>query len=179
MAIKYIFLNETSKYDIINILNILGVYMSFIKAQEHLKKYNLENRIIEFPVLTSTVREAANALNSAEGEIAKSLAFIVNEKPILVIAAGDKKIDNSLFRQEFNCKAKMIQFDMVETIIGHAAGGVCPFGINENVSVYLDESLKLYNYIYPACGSHNSAVKLTIEELKKSSNYVKWVNVCK
>lgn len=153
--------------------------MSFIRAKEHLKKYNLESKIIEFSVLTSTVKEAANALGSTEGEIAKSLAFIVNDKPILVVTAGDKKIDNSLFRHEFNCKAKMIQFEMVEEIIGHAAGGVCPFGINNNVIVYLDESLKVYEYVYPASGSHNSAVKLTIKELEESSNYVKWINVCK
>lgn len=152
--------------------------MSFIKAKEHLKKYNLEDRIIEFSISTATVKEAADALGSTEGEIAKSMGFIVNDKPILIIAAGDKKINNSKFKSKFNVKAKMISFDMVESLIGHAAGGVCPFGINENINVYLDESLKKYEYVYPACGNHNSAVKLLIKELEMTSNYIEWVDVC-
>lgn len=151
----------------------------FIKAKNHLQNYNLENRIIEFPVSTATVYEAALALNCTEGEIAKSLAFFVNENAILVIAAGDRKIDNFKYKQTFNVKAKMVPFDQVKEIIGHSAGGVCPFGINENIDVYLDESLKQYTIVYPACGSHNSAVKLTIEELEKTSNYISWVDVCK
>lgn len=153
--------------------------MSFEKAFEHLKKYQLEDRVIVFPVLTSTVKEAANALGSKEGEIAKSLAFLVNDKAVLVIVAGDQKIDNAKFKMEFNVKAKMIAFNEVGNIIGHDAGGVCPFGVNEGVSVYLDESLKKYEIVYPACGSHNSAVKLTIEDIMKASEYIKWVNVCK
>lgn len=153
--------------------------MSYLKASEHLKKYNLEDRIILFPVLTSTVREAAEALNCTDGEIAKSLAFIINDSPILVIAAGDKKIDNAKYKQEFGVKAKMVSFDLVEEIIGHPAGGVCPFGVNDNVKVYLDESLKDYEIVYPACGTHNSAVKLKIFEIERASNYIKWVNVCK
>lgn len=153
--------------------------MSFQKAKSHLIKYNLENKIIEFPISTATVSAAAAALGSTEGEIAKSLAFLVIEQPILIIAAGDKKVDNHKYKEEFGVKAKMITFENVEEVIGHAAGGVCPFGINDNVNVYLDESLKIYEYIYPACGSHNSAVKLTIKELEESSNYIKWVNVCK
>jgi len=153
--------------------------MSYIKAYNHLKKYNLEDRVIEFELLTSTVAEAAFALGSTEGEIAKSLAFFINEQPILVIAAGDKKIDNSKFKQEFSVKAKMVPFDAVEESIGHPAGGVCPFGINENVLVFLDESLKQYEYVYPACGTHHTAVKLKISELEQASEYVKWVSVCK
>lgn len=153
--------------------------MSYEKAYAHLSKYGLENRVIVFDLLTDTVKKAAEALNSTEGEIAKSLAFIVNEDPILVIAAGDKKIDNAKFKQEFGVKAKMIAYESVEEVIGHYAGGVCPFGINDNVKVYLDESLKIYEYVYPACGDHNSAVKLTIDELAYASNYIKWVNVCK
>ena len=153
--------------------------MAFNKAKEHLEKYDLENRIIEFAVSTATVYEAALALGSTEGEIAKSLSFYVGEKPILVIVAGDKRIDNPKYKQTFGVKAKMIPFELVGEVIGHDAGGVCPFGINENVDVYLDESLKQYEYIYPACGSHNSAVKLTINELEVTSNYVNWVDVCK
>lgn len=153
--------------------------MSFSKSKEHLTKYNLENRIIEFPVSTATVALAASALGITEGEIAKSLAFMVLDKAILVIVAGDKKIDNAKYKATFGVKAKMISFDLVEEVIGHAAGGVCPFGINDNVDVYLDESLKQYEHVYPACGTANSAVKLLISELEITSNYLKWVDVCK
>ncbi len=153
--------------------------MSLNKAKEHLKKYNLENKIMEFPVSSATVKEAALALNCSEAEIAKTLSFIVDDNPILIVTSGNQKIDNSKYKEEFHTKAKMIPFDNVESIIGHEVGGVCPFGINNNVTVYLDESLKNFNVIYPACGSHNSAVKLTIEELEKASNYKKWINVCK
>ena len=134
---------------------------------------------MEFDVSSATVREAANALGCSEGEIAKTLSFLVGDKPILIVTAGDSKIDNSKYKKEFNTKAKMIAFDDVEKIIGHSVGGVCPFGINENVEVYLDESLKQYEIIYPACGSSNSAVKLTINELERTSNYKKWIDVCK
>ena len=153
--------------------------MSFIKAKEYLKEFNLEDRIMEFDVSSATVKEAAIALGCTEGEIAKTLSFIINDKPILIVTAGDSKIDNSKYKKEFNIKAKMIAFDEVEKIIGHSVGGVCPFGINENVEVYLDESLKQYEIIYPACGSSNSAVKLTVNDLETASNYLKWVDVCK
>ena len=153
--------------------------MSFIKAKEYLKKFNLEDRIMEFDVSSATVREAANALGCSEGEIAKTLSFLVGDKPILIVTAGDAKVDNSKYKKEFSTKAKMIAFDEVEKIIGHSVGGVCPFGINENVEVYLDESLKQYEIIYPACGSSNSAVKLTVNDLETASNYLKWVDDCK
>lgn len=153
--------------------------MSYIKAKQHLEKLNLETRVIEFDTSTATVSLAASALGVTDGEIAKSLSFIVNDSPILVIAAGDKKIDNHKFKEEFKVKAKMISFDQVEELIGHAAGGVCPFGINDNVLVYLDVSLKKYAYVYPACGTPHTAVKLLISELELASNYLKWVDVCK
>ena len=153
--------------------------MSFIRAKEYLEKYGLENRIMEFPVSSATVGEAAKAVNCREEEIAKTLSFIVEDKPILIVVAGDKKIDNAKYKAEFNTKAKMIQFEEVEEYTGHKPGGVCPFGVKENVKVYLDESLKRFDIIYPACGSSNSAVKLTIDELEKTSNYEKWVDVCK
>ena len=153
--------------------------MSFEKAQNYLINCNLQDNIIEFNISTATVALAAEALKCTEGEIAKSLAFYIKNKPILVITAGDKKIDNSKFKNEFLVKAKMIPFDLVGPVIGHDAGGVCPFGINEGIDVYLDSSLKDYKVVYPACGSHNSAVKLTINELEKASNYLKWVDVCK
>ncbi len=153
--------------------------MSFLKAKQHLEKYNLESRIIEFEESTATVVLAAKALGVTEGEIAKSMSFIINDQPILVIVAGDKKIDNHKFKEEFKVKAKMISFDDVEVLIGHKAGGVCPFGINDDVVVYLDESLKKYEYVYPACGTSNTAVKLLINELEITSAFIKWVDVCK
>ena len=118
--------------------------MSLLKAKEHLQKYGLENRIMEFDVSSATVSEAARVINCKEEEIAKTLSFIVDDKPILIVVAGDCKIDNSKFKAEFQTKAKMIPFDNVEELIGHAVGGVCPFGINENVDVYLDNSLKRF-----------------------------------
>ena len=153
--------------------------MSFIKAKEHLKKYGYENKIMEFEVSSATVKEAALALNCDEDEIAKTLSFIVNDKPILIVVSGSSKIDNSKYKQKFKTKAKMIPFDEVENMIGHAAGGVCPFGINSDIYVYLDVSLKEHEIVYPACGSSNSAVKLTIDELEKSSMFKKWIDVSK
>lgn len=153
--------------------------MSLEIAKEHLKKYKLDKNVMEFTTSSATVEEAAKALNCTEGEIAKTLSFLVEEKPILIVVAGDKKIDNSKYKGEFHKKAKMIPFDQVEGFIGHKVGGVCPFGIKDNVDVYLDESLKKYETIYPACGSSNSAVKLSIPELEQASNYKKWINVCK
>lgn len=153
--------------------------MSFIKAKEHLQKFGMESRIMEFDVSSATVGEAAKAVGSTEGEIAKTLSFIVDEKPILIVVAGDCKIDNAKYKAEFHVKAKMISFDDVEKLIGHAVGGVCPFGINEGVDVYLDDSLKRFEFVYPACGSSNSAVRLNIEELEKTSGYAKWIDVCK
>lgn len=153
--------------------------MSFVKAKKHLEKFGLENNIMEFDMSSATVKDAALALNCTEGEIAKTLSFLVKEKPILILAAGNAKIDNSKYKSEFHTKAKMISFDEVESTIGHNVGGVCPFGINEEIEVYLDESLKEYDIIYPACGSSNSAVKLTISELEKASCYTKWIDVCK
>ena len=153
--------------------------MSFVKAKEHIKKYGLEDRVMEFDVSSATVGEAAKAVGCEEEEIAKTLSFLVEDGPILIVVAGNCKIENSKYKAEFHKKAKMIPFENVEEFIGHGVGGVCPFGINENVKVYLDVSLKKFEVVYPACGSANSAVKLTVEELEKISNYLKWVDVCK
>ena len=153
--------------------------MSLLKVKEYLKKYNSEERIMEFPVTSATVKDAALALKCNEEEIVKTLSFMVDDKPILIVVAGDCKIDNTKYKTEFHKKAKMIPFSDVENLIGHSVGGVCPFGIREGVTVYLDDSLKRFDTIYPACGSSNSAVKLTIEELEKVSNYEKWIDICK
>ena len=153
--------------------------MSFIKAKEYLEKYGLENKIMEFPVSSATVEEAAKAVNCKEEEIAKTLSFMVEDKPILIVVAGDKKIDNSKYKAEFHTKAKMIPFGEVEQLIGHEVGGVCPFGLNEGVKVYLDESLKRFDFVYPAAGTPNSAIKLTIPELETTSGYTGWIDVTK
>ena len=153
--------------------------MSIVKQREYLKKFGLENKIMEFDVSSATVEKAAIALNCKEQEIAKTLSFIVDDRPILIVTAGDSKVDNSKFKAEFHVKAKMIPFDDVERLVGHAVGGVCPFGVNENVEVFLDKSLKRFDTVYPAGGSSNSAIKLTLEELERASNCKEWVDVCK
>ncbi len=153
--------------------------MSFDKAKEYLKKYKLDKNVLEFKESSATVSDAAKAIGCEEREICKTLSFLVGEEAILVLVAGDSKIDNRKYKDCFNVRAKMIPFDDVEKYIGHAPGGVCPFGIKEGVKVYLDVSLKQMDIVYPACGSGNSAVKLTIKELEKCSNFEKWVDVCK
>lgn len=153
--------------------------MAIENAREYLKKYGLDSRIMEFNTSSATVHEAAIAINCKEGEIAKTLSFLVDDKPILIVTAGDTKIDNSKYKKEFNVKARMIPFEDVEKIIGHAVGGVCPFGVNEDVTIYLDDSLKKLKEVYPACGSANSAIKLSVKELEDITNYKKWVDVCK
>ena len=153
--------------------------MAFKKGKLHLEKYGLADRVMEFDVSSATVEAAALAVGCEEAKIAKTLSFLVEEKPILIVTAGDAKIDNKKYKGYFHAKAKMIPFDNVEELIGHAAGGVCPFGINEGIVVYLDESLKRFEIVYPACGNGNSAVRLTIPELELSSEYKEWIDVCK
>ena len=151
----------------------------FAKAKEHLDKYGMGELVSEFGVSSATVSEAAVAVGVTEGEIAKTLSFLVDEKPILIVVAGDVKIDNAKYKARFRAKAKMIPFESVEELIGHAVGGVCPFGINEGVEVYLDESLRRFETVYPACGSSNSAVKMTVAQLEEASLFIGWVDVCK
>ena len=153
--------------------------MSIEKARDYLKQYGLDTEIMEFSVSSATVEQAAIAVGCKEQEIAKTLSFIVEEKPILIVAAGDSKIDNPKYKAQFHTKAKMIPFDEVEALIGHAVGGVCPFGVNEGVTVYLDSSLKRFDYVYPACGSSNSAIKLSIAQLEEISGFEQWGDVCK
>ena len=153
--------------------------MSLEKVREYFKRFGMADRIIEFSESSATVHDAAKAAGCSEGEIAKSLSFTVAETPILIIAAGDVKIDNAKYRAEFGAKAKMLPFESVEEIIGHGVGGVCPFAVNDGVEVYLDASMKRFDMVYPACGSSNSAIKLTIPELEETSDFKKWVDVCK
>ena len=153
--------------------------MSIIKVKEYLEKYNLDDKIMEFDESSATVKEAAHAIGCLEKDIAKTLSFLVDDNPIIIVVRGDTKIDNSKYKKEFHKKAKMVSYDMVEEIIGHKAGGVCPFGVNDNVKIYLDETLKSLEYFYPACGSSNSAIKLDKDTLEKIVKYEKWVDVCK
>ena len=151
--------------------------MSIDKARAHLEKYSLADRIIEFDVSSATVSLAALALGTEEARIAKSLSFLTGDGPILVITAGDAKINNRKYKDTFGVKAKMIAFELVEELIGHGVGGVCPFGINDGVRVYLDESLRRFDIVYPAAGTAQSAVRLTIPELELASEPESWVDV--
>lgn len=154
--------------------------MSIERVRAYFSNFDgVSERIREFQVSSATVELAAQALGTEGKRIAKTLSFTVEEKPILIVAAGDTKIDNPKYKAQFHTKAKMLDFDAVEPLIGHAVGGVCPFGINEGVDVYLDESLKRFETVFPACGSANSAIELSIPELERLSNYKAWVDVCK
>lgn len=153
--------------------------MSFDKAAEYVRKCGLGDRIKEFAVSSATVELAAQAVGTEPGKIAKSLTFKVGEEAVMILCAGDWKIDNAKYKAQFSTKAKMLTPDEVEQFIGHAVGGVCPFGRNEGVDVYLDESLRQYDVVYPACGSDNSAVELSIEELERISGSKAWIDVCK
>ncbi len=154
--------------------------MSIERVREYFKNIGIEDRILEFDVSSATVELAAQALGCEGKRIAKTLSFHVDGRVVLVVAAGDAKVDNSKYKAYFHTKAKMLSFDEAESLIGHAVGGVCPFAVNENVDVYLDESLRRFDTVYPACGSSNSAIELTPDELEKySTNFVEWVDVCK
>ena len=153
--------------------------MAVEKVKEFFGKLGLEDRIQEFDVSSATVELAAKALHCEPCRIAKTLSFTVDGNPILIVAAGDTKIDNPKYKAQFGTKAKMLAPDEVQEMIGHAVGGVCPFAVNDGVTVYLDESLKRFQTVFPACGSSNSAIELTIEELERFSDYKAWIDVCK
>lgn len=153
--------------------------MSLDKVKKYFKKFNVDNRIIELIESSATVADAAKTIGCKEEEIAKTLSFNINDEAILIVMAGDAKIDNSKYKDFFKNKAKMLSCEEVDKLIGHPVGGVCPFAINSNIKVYLDISLKRFKYVYPACGSGNSAIKLSLNELEKYSNYIEWVEVSK
>ena len=154
--------------------------MSLENVKEYLKKFNKESEILEFELSSATVELAAVAVGTEPARIAKSLTFMVGGNPIMIVCAGDVKIDNSKYKSVFGEKAKMLAFEEVENLVGHKVGGVCPFAIKSNVKVYLDESLKRFEKVYPACGSGNSAIGLTIEELEEiTQNFVEFIDVCK
>ena len=153
--------------------------MSFTLAREALEKKGFADRILVHEQSTATVELAAAAVGVEPGRIAKSLSFLIQDEPVLILAEGTARVDNRKFKDCFHTKAKMIPFDQVEAYTGHAPGGVCPFGRKEGVAVYLDESLKKFDVVYPACGDDHSAVRLTIEELSACADAEGWVDVCK
>ncbi|MDY4835252.1 MAG: YbaK/EbsC family protein [Frisingicoccus sp.] len=153
--------------------------MSIDKVREYFRTFGIDDQILEFDVSSATVELAAQAVGCEPALICKSLSFKIDERTILILAAGDAKVDNKKYKTCFGSKAKMLSPDEVIERIGHAVGGVCPFAVNEGVEVYLDDSMKRFEYVYPAAGSSNSAIKLSLSELEKYSNYRKWVDVCK
>ena len=153
--------------------------MSIERAREHLRKWNMDGRIRELELSSATVELAAKALNVEGARIAKTLSYMVDGAPILIVAAGDIRVDNRKYKETFHTKAKMLTSDQAAELVGHAVGGVCPFGVNEGVKVYLDESLKRFETVFPAAGSGNSAIELTIPELEETSLCAGWVDVAK
>lgn len=153
--------------------------MSIERVRACLEARGMTDRIREFGVSSATVELAAAALGCAPQRIAKTLSFLVEGRPVLIVAAGDARIDNAGFKAQFHTKAKMLTPEEAVTLVGHAVGGVCPFAVNDGVEVYLDRSLERFETVFPACGSSNSAIELTIPELERVSGAAAWVNVCK
>lgn len=154
--------------------------MSIEKVRAYFLQWpGMEEKILEFPVSSATVAEAAKAVGTEERRIAKTLSFMLDDGPILVVAAGDAKVDNKKYKSTFHKKASMLKVDELTELVGHPVGGVCPFGINEGVRVYLDQSLRRFPSVFPACGNANSAIELTIPELEIYSRFEEWVDVCK
>lgn len=153
--------------------------MSLEKAAEHLERFGMKERIKIFDESSATVELAAHAVGCEPARIAKTMSFLQGEQPVLIITAGDARVDNKKYKAIFHQKAKMIPGDLVESYVGHAPGGVCPFGVKEEISVYLDESLRRFDIVYPAAGSANSAVELTPAELETCSGACGWIDVCK
>ncbi len=153
--------------------------MSMGRARTHLMKFGLQDRIQEFNESSATVELAAQRLGVEPARIAKTLSFLIAENAVLIVAAGDVKVDNAKYKAKFHVKAKMLSREQVEELVGHEVGGVCPFGVKEGVKVYLDESLKRFETVFPAVGTPNSAIELSIPELERVSGYLEWVDVCK
>lgn len=153
--------------------------MAIEEVQEYFRTFGMEDRIIVTKESSATVELAAQAVGVEPARIAKSLTFKVQEKPVMVVAAGDARVDNKKYKSFFGAKAKMLTAEEVLEFIGHAVGGVCPFAIPEDVDVYLDASMKRFETVFPACGSSNSAIELTLDELEKYSGSKAWIDVCK
>lgn len=153
--------------------------MAIDKVKAYFCEFGIADRVREFPVSSATVELAAAALGCEPGRIAKTLSFMVGGAPVLIVAAGDARVDNRKFKDRFATKAKMLTPEEAVTLVGHAVGGVCPFAVNEGVVTYLDESLRRYETVFPACGSSNSAIELSLPELERYSRAAGWVDVCK
>lgn len=153
--------------------------MSIERVKAYFKGYGMEDRVLEFPVSSATVELAAAALGCPGCRIAKTLSFLVDGAAVLVVAAGDARVDNGKFKAFFHTKARMLSPQEAADLVGHAVGGVCPFAVNEGVSTYLDISLKRFETVFPACGSSNSAIELTLPELERFSQSKAWIDVCK
>lgn len=153
--------------------------MAIEQARAHLAQWGMDDKILEFEVSSATVELAAQAVGCQPERIAKSLTFMVDGQCVLIVVAGDKKIDNSKFKSKFKTKAKMLTAEEVEAMVGHAVGGVCPFGVKSGVKIYLDTSLQRFETVFPACGSSNSAIELTIKELEEYAQSEEWIDVCK
>ncbi len=153
--------------------------MAIEKVKDFFRRRGMEDKVLEFETSSATVELAAQALHCEPCRIAKTLSFMGKEGPILVVAAGDVKIDNPKFKAQFGTKPKMLTPEENIELIGHAVGGVCPFAVNDGVKIYLDESLKRFATVFPACGSANSAIEMTMEELETYSSFSAWIDVCK
>ena len=153
--------------------------MAIEVVREYLKKWDADKRIIEFDTSSATVELAAQAVGCEPARIAKTLSFLVEDHAILIVAAGDAKVDNPKYKAQFHTKAKMLSPDQVTEMIVHAVGGVCPFGVKPGVEIYLDESLRRFDTVFPAAGSSNSAIELSMEELERFSGSTNWIDVCK
>ena len=153
--------------------------MSIERVRQYFEPYGMADRIREFPVSSATVELAAAALGCEGCRIAKTLSFSVDEAAVLIVAAGDARVDNGKFKAFFHTKAKMLSPQEAADLVGHAVGGVCPFGVNEGVTTYLDVSLRRFETVFPACGSSNSAIELTLPELEKYSQAKALIDVCK
>ena len=154
--------------------------MAIERVRAYLKKWDLDGRILEFPVSSATVELAAQAAGVIPARIAKTLSLMLPDGPVLVVTAGAMKLDNPKFKAQFHAKAKMLSFDQVEALVGHAVGGVCPFGVNDGVRTFLDVSLRRFETVFPACGSANSAIELTCAQLAETAqNFEGWIDVCK
>lgn len=153
--------------------------MAIEVVREYLKQWNADSRILEFPVSSATVELAAQAVGCEPARIAKTLSFLVEDHAVLIVTAGDRKVDNPKYKAMFHTKAKMLSPEQVTEMVGHSVGGVCPFGVKEGTEIYLDESLRRFQTVYPAAGSSNSAIEVTMDELEKYSGSSKWIDVCK
>lgn len=149
------------------------------RVRDWLARFQAEDRVIEFTVSSATVALAAQALGCEEGRIAKTLSFMAGDQPLFVVAAGDRRVDNRKFKDRFHAKAKMMTAEQLESLTGLHFGGVCPFGIPDTVQIWLDESLRAWDVVYPAAGTESSAVRLTLPELERFSGALGWVDVCK